>query len=103
MKAWLKNWWRLITTSTELALVKAENRRLRESNLALEDELENSRAELRAAVNNLLSQAGVAPLPPHEEIKPPANRMRRLTLGQRQRLYAIATTPAEPKDGTNVR
>jgi hypothetical protein len=88
---------------TKLALARAENARLRQSHAALERELEDTRKDLRAAVNNLLSQAGAPPLPPHEEIKPPANMPRRLSHHQRQRLYALATMPkpAEKKEGTN--
>lgn len=87
----LKQLWRTCTTSTELALAKAENRRLKETNFALEEELGQARKELRAAVNNLLSQGGVAPLPPDEEIKPPTGRIRHLTHQQAQRLYAVRT------------
>jgi hypothetical protein len=101
MKEAIKAFWRRITTSTEVALLRAENKRLREANFVLEEEIDAARKELRAAVNNLLSQAGVAPLPPNEEIKPPAHRHRNLTLQQRQRLYAVATTPAPPKEGTH--
>lgn len=99
---WLRELWRKWTTSSELALLKAENRRLKEANFALEEELGDTKKELRAAVNNLLSHAGVAPLPPHEETPPPRNRMRNLTLQQRQRLYAVATAAKPPqKEGTN--
>jgi hypothetical protein len=101
MKDAIKAFWRRITTSTEVALLRAENKRLRESNFVLEEEIAEAHKELRAAVNNLLSQAGVAPLPPNEEIKAPAHRTRHLTHQQRQRLYAIKTTPAPPKEGTN--
>lgn len=69
--------------------------RLRETNLALEAELEQSRKETRAAVNTLLSQAGVTPLPPAEEVKTHTERMRRLTWQQQQRLHAIATAPKQ--------
>jgi hypothetical protein len=89
MRSWLRN----LVTSKRTALLEAEVSRLRETNLALEAELDQSRKETRAAVNTLLSQAGVAPLPPAEEVKTPTERMRRLTFQQRQRLHAIATAP----------
>jgi hypothetical protein len=87
MRKWLRN----LLTSKRTALLEAENMRLRETNLALEAELEQSRKETRAAVNTLLSQAGVTPLPPAEEVKTYPERMRRLTWQQRQRLHALET------------
>ncbi len=90
---WLKTFWRKLTTSTEVALLKNENRRLRETNFALEEELEQARKELRAAVNNLLSHSGASPLPGSEEVKRPTGRIRHLTHQQQQRLYAIQTAP----------
>lgn len=87
----MRNWLHNLLTSKRTALLEAENGRLRETNAALEAELEQSRKETRAAVNTLLSQAGVTPLPPAEEVKTPTQRMRRLTLQQQQRLYAVTT------------
>lgn len=94
MKRLLKLW-QSFWTSKQTALLRAENTRLRETAFALQDENERLQAELRAAVNNLLAQAGAAPLPPHEDVKPPVRKlaMRRLTFQQRQRLYAVATMP----------
>lgn len=91
---WMRQIWQRFT-GTRLALIEAENKRLRETNFALEDLLEQRDKELRAAINTSLAQAGVAPLPPHEEVKPPVRKMtmRRLTWQQRQRLYAVATMP----------
>jgi hypothetical protein len=89
------SWLRNLFTSKRTALLEAEVSRLRETNLALEAELEQSRKETRAAVNTLLSQAGVAPLPPAEEVKTQTQRMRRLTFQQKQRLYAVETQPKE--------
>ena len=88
---WIRNFF----TSKRTALLEAENVRLRETNLALESELEESRKETRAAVNTLLSQAGVTPLPPAEEVKTHTERIRRLTYQQKQRLYAVQTAPKE--------
>jgi hypothetical protein len=88
-------WLRNLFTSKRTALLEAEVERLRETNAALESELDQSRKETRAAVNNALSQAGVAPLPPHEETKTPTQRMRRLTLQQQQRMYAVDTAPKQ--------
>ncbi len=89
------NWLRDLFTSKRTALLEAEVSRLRETNLALEAELDQSRRETRAAVNTLLSQAGVAPLPPAEEVKTPTERMRRLSFQQKQRMYAVKTAPFE--------
>ena len=89
----MRNWLRNLLTSKRTALLEAENARLRETNLALEVELDQSRGEVRAAINNSLSQAGVSPLPPHEEVKTEVPRMRRLTNQQRQRIYAVQTAP----------
>jgi hypothetical protein len=96
----LAEFWRSLFTSTETALLRAENKRLKETNFALEDENEQLRKELRGTVNTVLSQAGVAPLPPHEEVKAPVRKMtmRRLTFQQRQRLYAAVTAPKEKDD-----
>jgi TPP-dependent pyruvate/acetoin dehydrogenase alpha subunit len=90
---WILKQWRAFWVSPETLLLRAENRRLKETNLALEEELEQSRKELRAAVNNLLSHAGAAPLPGAEEVKAPTGRIRHLTWQQRQRLYAVQTAP----------
>lgn len=87
----LKQLWRNLTTSTEFALVKAENRRLLNTNLALEEELAQAQKELRAAVNNLLTHAGAAPLPGAEEVKPPSGRIRNLSWQQQQRIHAVKT------------
>ena|ERR1700758_3201401 len=94
----MTNWLRNLFTSKRTALLEAENLRLRETNLALEAELEQSRKETRAAVNTLLSQAGVAPLPPAEEVKTHTERMRRLTWQQQQRLHALKTMPDSEKE-----
>lgn len=98
---WLKELWGRWTTSKEVALLQAENQRLWDTNGVLQAELEQSRKETRAAVNTLLGQAGIAPLPPSEEVKPPAKRFRRLTFQQRQRIHALATVPKreEKQDG----
>lgn len=92
---WLKKLWRDWTTSKEMALLQAENKRLKESNFILEDENERLRNELRGAVNTLLSQAGVAPLPGVEEVKTVTPRIRRMSWQQRQRMYAVETMPKE--------
>lgn len=63
--------------------MEAENQRLKETNAAIEEELALVRRENRALTNTILGQAGVAPLPPAEELKP-VPRMRRMT-GQQQR------------------
>lgn len=101
---WLRKLWRRFA-GTDAALLRAENKRLGEANFALEDDNEDLRKELRAAVNTVLSQAGVAPLPPHEDLNPPIRkmRMRRLTWQQKQRLYAAATAPKEKEDGRTER
>lgn len=90
---WIKQFWRNLVA--EKALLKAENKRLRETNFALEEENEQLRKDLRGSLNTLLSQAGVQPLPDAEQVKTPTGRMRHLTLQQRQRLYAIQTTPKQ--------
>lgn len=95
---WLKTFWQGLWTSKEVALLRAENKRIRETCLVLEDENEDLRKDLRAAVNNLLAEAGAAPLPEAETVKPPERKMvhRHLSFQQRQRLYAQQTKPAEP-------
>jgi hypothetical protein len=95
---WFLKWWRDLWTSTETALLRAENKRLRETCLVLEDESEALRKDLRSAVNNLLSEAGATPLPPHENVKPAERKMahRRLSWQQKQRIYALETKPVTP-------
>ena len=90
---WLRTLWGRLFI--EAALLRAENKRLRETCLVLEDENAELKKDLRAAVNNLLSEAGATPLPSHEELKPPSRKManRRLTWQQRQRIYAQETAP----------
>ena len=94
MKRFL-NWWRGLWTSQETALLRAENKRLKETCLVLEDELEAAKKDLRAAVNNLLSEAGAAPLPTDDTVKPAGKKLnhRRLSFQQRQRIYVQQTTP----------
>lgn len=77
--------WYWLTTSTQFALIEAENQRLKETNAALEKENAVLRKELRALTNTILGQAGVAPLPPAEELKP-VPRMRRMTSQQQRRV-----------------
>jgi len=89
---WFKSFWQRITTPPELFLLRAENRRLKETNLALEDENAELRRDIRGAVNTALSQAGAQPLPGAEEVKAPTGRMRNLTHQQAQRLYALRTS-----------
>lgn len=92
----MRKWWRSLFT--EKALLRAENRRLRESNFAVEEELQQLRCEIRGAVNTALAQAGCTPLPGAELVKTPAvPRMRKLTLQQRQRMYALETMPKQAK------
>lgn len=96
---WLRNFWRRLTTSTETALLRQENRQYKETNFVLEEELAQARKEIRALENTALAQAGATPLPPHDEIVPVVKRIRHLTHQQRQRMYAIATVPKrEEKD-----
>ena|ERR1700675_439310 len=94
----LKAIWFWLTTSTQFALIEAENERLKETCFVLENENDDLRKDLRAAVNNLLSEAGATPLPPDESVKPTERKMthRRLSWQQRQRVYAVETRPAMP-------
>src|SRR6266702_2604108 len=93
----LQSWWRGLWTSTETALLRAENRRLKETCLALEEENEALKTDLRSAVNNLLAEAGATPLPPHEAVKPDTKpRLRRLSWQQQQRMHAFETKPIVP-------
>ena len=89
---WLRSFWQRITTPPELFLLRAENRRLKDTNLALEEENTEIKRDLRGAINTTLAQAGAQPLPGAEEVKPPTNRMRNLSHQQAQRLYALRTT-----------
>lgn len=82
---YLRALWYWLTTSTQFALVEAENQRLKETNAALEEENVLLRKESRALTNTILGQAGVAPLPPAEEVKP-VPRMRRMTTQQQRRV-----------------
>lgn len=84
------NWLRQLFTSKRTALLEAEVALLRETNIVLEYELTQSRKETRAAVNNLLSQAGMVPLPA-DEVKPATPHIRRLTYQQKQRIHAAET------------
>ncbi len=95
---WLLKWWRDLWTSTETALLRAENKRLRETCLVLEDEVETLKKDLRAAVNNLLTEAGATPLPGNESVKAPERKMvhRHLSWQQQQRIYAFDTKPVAP-------
>jgi len=101
---WLSNLWRRLTTSTETALLRAENRRLKETDLALEDENFRLRADLREATNSLLSQAGVAPLSPSNE-EPPKSiaRVRHLTVHQQRRLELVRGTRLALEEGKEMR
>lgn len=90
----LQQFLRDLLTSKELALTKAENERLTETNAALEYELTTLRKDNRALVNAQLKQAGIVTLPDLAEEKPePIQRIRRLSLHQRQREHARVTDP----------
>lgn len=95
---WFLKYWQGLWTSTETLLLREELKRTQETCLVLEDENETLRKDLRAAVNNLLSEAGVAPLPGNGTIKPPERKLahRHLTWQQKQRLYAHQTKPLTP-------
>lgn len=80
---WLHNLW-LRISGTRLALLEAENERLRETNAVLEEENAALRKDVRALENTVLGQAGVAPLPPAEEVRP-VPRTRHLTVRQQRR------------------
>jgi hypothetical protein len=64
------------------------------------------RKDNRALVNAQLKQAGIVSLPDLPEEKPePINRVRRLSLHQRQRIHASATDPRrmmEEKNGASA-
>lgn len=93
MKQFL-NWWRGFWTSKETALLRAENERLIETNLALEQEIVALRKDNRALVNAQLKQAGIVSLPELADEKPePINRIRKLSLHQRQRVHSMRTDP----------
>jgi hypothetical protein len=80
-------------TLTRCLLAEAENERLTETNLVLEDELAEARRENRAILNLQLQAAGLRTLPeiaPTEKPKP-IQRVRRLSLHQQQRLSAFKT------------
>src|SRR5271157_2381091 len=88
---WLYKLWGRIFT--EAALLRAENERLIETNSALELELEALRRDNRALINAQLKQAGIVTLPELAEEKPkPINRVRHLSLHQRQRLSVLKTS-----------
>ena len=96
---WLRRIWERVC-GTRLALVEAENARLLDTNAALEEENSALRREVRALENSLLSGAGVAPLPGVEEVKAkPIQRIRRLSLHQRQRVHELKTTPKKEENG----
>lgn len=82
---WLRRFWERVS-GIRLALVEAENARLVETNQVLELEVAQLRGEVRALENTVLSQAGVAPLPPlaDEAVKPAVNRVRHMTLHQQR-------------------
>lgn len=97
----LLKFWQGLWTSKEVALLRAENKRIRETCLVLEDENEALRKDLRVAVNNLLAEAGAVPLPSPEPPKLPEKKFahRHLSWQQRQRLYAQQTAPIVPEKG----
>jgi hypothetical protein len=79
--------WHWLTTSRH-------ERELEETNAVLELELDALRKDYRRLENSLLSGAGVAPLPEFEEVKAkPVKRIRRLSLHQKQRMFALETMP----------
>lgn len=92
---WLRQIWERVC-GTRLALIEAENSLLLETNAVLEEELASARRDIRALENSLLSGAGVAPLSELEEVKTkPIQRIRRLSLLQRQRVHEMKTTPKQ--------
>lgn len=100
---WLRNFWMQLSGAKN-AVLEAENARLIETNAVLEEENFALRSELRATVNSLLSGAGVAPLPAFEQEKPkPIQRIRRLTLHQRQQIYPRQTLPKEKQHANETR
>lgn len=90
---WLRQLWSALFC--EGALLRAENKRLEETCMALEEENAALRVDLRAAVNNVLMEAGAAALPSIESRKPADKKLthRRPSWQQRQRLYAFNTKP----------
>jgi hypothetical protein len=93
--SWLRRIWERVC-GTRLALLEAENAQLLETNAVLEEELALARRDIRALENSLLTGAGVAPLASVEEVKSkPIQRIRRLSLHQRQRVHEAKTTPKE--------
>ncbi len=72
----------------------AYTRQLEETNAVLELENEALRKDIRALENSILSGAGITPLPEFQEVKPkPVQRIRRLSLHQRQRVFQMNTMP----------
>lgn len=99
----LKQFLRDLLTSKELALTKAENARLAETNAVLEEELAKSRAELRGVINTVLSQAGAAPLPPvAEEAPKPIARIRKMTMHQQRRADLIRETRTQAEEAKEL-
>jgi hypothetical protein len=95
----LRRTWERIC-GTRLALVEAQNGLLAETNSVLEEELAAARREIRTLENSLLSGAGVSPLPPVEEVKTKKiQRIRRLSLHQRQKVYEAQTAPKKEENG----
>lgn len=99
----LKKFLRDLLTSKELALTRAENARLAETNAVLEEELSKTRAELRGVINTVLSQAGVTPLPSvAEEAPKPIQRIRHLTLHQKRRADLNRETRAQTEEAKEL-
>lgn len=93
-------WLKTLFTSKRFALLEAENGRLLETNLVLEKELAALKRDNRALINMRLKQSGDAlPDEPAEQII--INRVRKLSLHQRQREYAIKTDPRAVKEPGN--
>ena len=88
--------WQRIRAAWHWLCTSRYTRQLEETNAVLEEELAAKAREIRALENSLLSGAGVAPLPPVEEVKSkPIQRIRRLSLHQRQKLFEVRTLPKE--------
>jgi hypothetical protein len=97
------DWWTRFRASKETLLLRAENQRLQETCLVLEEENAALRKDLRSAVNNLLAEAGAVPLPSDENIKTGERKVihRRPSWQQRQRDYVRETTPLIPAKKEN--
>lgn len=95
---WFKQKWERVC-GTRLALTLQENAQLRETNAVLEEELLAARKEIRALENTALSATGHTPLPGFEEVETkPIQRVRHLSLHQRQRFHEIKTWPKKESD-----